>query len=64
MNEELFQGINRRKKIHLTRTVVGAANSRVIRFVVCSSWTESKDVKLAVEEVVNVVNEITALKLR
>ena len=54
--ENLFQNINSRKKIHLTRTT--GENQAIIRFVVCSEMTEENDIEVAVHEIKEVADAL------
>ena len=56
INEELNKKINDRGKIHITPCNVNG--KFILRFAVCSRFTESDDIQTAYEEVSEVANEI------
>ena len=56
VNEKLNKTINDRGKIHVTPCKVGA--NFILRFAVCSRFTESEDIQLAYDEISNIAKEI------
>ena len=56
INENLNKTINDRGKIHVTPCRVGA--NFILRFAVCSKFTESEDIQFAYDEISEVANEL------
>ena len=58
LNEKLNKTINDRGKIHVTPCRVGG--SFVLRFAVCSRFTQSEDIEYAFEEISKISTELLA----
>ena len=56
INEKLNKNINDRGKIHVTPCKVGA--NFILRFAVCSRFTESEDIQLAYDEISDIATEL------
>ena len=56
VNEVLNKKINDRGKIHITPCNVNG--QFILRFAVCSRFTESEDIQFAFDEICNVTDEI------
>ena len=56
LNEKLNKTINDRGKIHVTPCRVGA--NFILRFAVCSKFTESEDIQFAYEEIIGITNDL------
>lgn len=56
LNEKLVTTINIRKNIHLMSTIV--TGKYIIRFAVCSRFTELYDIERAYKEILNVIEII------
>ena len=59
LNEKLINLLNKRKNIHLTPTVIHGRY--IIRFAVCSRFTELHDIEFAYEEILTAIEIIDKL---
>ena len=56
INEKLNKTINDRGKIHVTPCKVGG--NFILRFAVCSKFTESEDIQFAYDEISEIAKEV------
>ena len=56
LNEQLVSTINRRKKMHILSTIV--SGQYIIRFAVCSRFTELYDIEIAYRELLDALEEV------